>query len=141
MGSILPAINRGGRQVGGRRPERSSCQAQRSFLPEQFSSLEISPSRTARYSFMGTRGGSGHAALPCISARIVSVPCSGRTPAADSSADESRNGADRRPRGDETPRQIRLQVGQVGLRSELAIVCGAGLQSSSRVLALTRPNR
>ena len=31
-------------------------------------------SRTARYSFMGTRGGSGHAALPCISARIVSVP-------------------------------------------------------------------
>ena len=24
----LPAINRGGRQVGGRRPERSSCQAQ-----------------------------------------------------------------------------------------------------------------
>ena len=45
-----------------------------SFLPEQFSSLEISPSRTARYSFMGTRGGSGHAALPCISARIVSVP-------------------------------------------------------------------
>ena len=31
-------------------------------------------SRTARYSFMGTRGGSGHAALPCISARFVSVP-------------------------------------------------------------------
>ena len=26
--------------------------------------------RTARYSFMGTRGGSGHAALPCISARF-----------------------------------------------------------------------
>ena len=31
-------------------------------------------SRTARYSFMGTRGGSGHAALPCISARFVSGP-------------------------------------------------------------------
>ena len=28
-------------------------------------------SRTARYSFMGARGGSGPAALPCISARIV----------------------------------------------------------------------
>ena len=54
---------------------------------------------------------------------------SGRTPAADSSADESQDGADRRHRGDETPRQIRLQVGQVGLRSELVIVCGAGLPS------------
>ena len=45
------------------------------------------------------------------------------------SADEPQNGADRRHRGDETPRQIRLQVGQVGLRSELVIVCGAGLPS------------
>ena len=39
------------------------------------------------------------------------------------------NGADRRHRGYETPRQIRLQVGQAGLRSELVIVCGAGLPS------------
>ena len=46
-------------------------------------------SRTARYSFMGTRGGSGHAAVPCISARIVSVPCWARN---------TLLGAQRRPR-------------------------------------------
>ena len=40
-------------------------------------------------------------------------------PAADSSADESQNGADHRHRGDETPRQIRLDRVEEGIGQKL----------------------
>ena len=90
------------------------------FCPNNSATSRSPASRTARYSCIGTRGGSGHAALPCISARMLSVPCSrrargrsaGRPGAAGRRA--ARGSRPRRPRARRSPpRAPRRELGEV----------------------------